>query len=65
MMGKLKIKKGDLVKVIAGNAKNAKNPTGEVLNRILQGNQAFPMEFIEHHCNMNGAHMECDLYFGK
>jgi len=38
-MGKLKIKKGDLVKVIAGNAKNAKNPTGEVLKVLVSENK--------------------------
>ena len=39
MMGKLKIKKGDIVKVIAGNAKNAKNPTGEVLKVLVSENK--------------------------
>lgn len=38
-MGKLKIKKGDLVKVIAGNAKNVKNPTGEVLKVLVSENK--------------------------
>ena len=38
-MGKLKIKKGDIVKVIAGNAKNLKNPTGEVIKVLVAENK--------------------------